>query len=348
MGLFIQDPTGTDIRRESIRARVEYAGRTWDTPWVKSFNVNLTREQLSNTCSVSVMVRKEDLPGADSFTPPSSTDIEGLNVGAIKVYVAYSESGVPSNFKQLFTGYVRQLNVRRAFSHPNAYILDISANDIMYKLENRNYSRRVTSPGLGTFAVITGVVRKGFGGYHSLKTSAYQRRGSGRSNIQVIDTQAPGRPSIDGNIARFASMKANFGKPSSLGDRGGTTSSDELVISPSMQVMAPGQIIDFICATGCSDNSSPSCDDAYTWSVDTVAAGGIWDGSTALATFDHCTPTAEGVSYKHAAFMNNVLRLTENSTGRTGDAMILTTSVHDHSTLGEGGPAFGVYATIDD
>lgn len=339
MGLFTQN---SGIKRESIRAKVNFNGYTWKTPDVKSFSINMSRESLSSTFSVSLSVTQSDTSAIqDAFASVSEEE------GRVIIQVAYTDDDtIPTDYVTLFTGYVRQSSVRRSFVTPGNFIVDLSGNDALYKLENRTYSRRVFDDNLGVFALITGVVRKGHGARHTT-TSEIKFRTSGRGRSDTGDTSGhAGEPRIPEHVTKpYRANKApDFARPGSSGGVGAATSTtDELVITPSILVMAPGQSSTFVCSSGCTAGG----DDAYTWSVDTPAAGGIMEGSEIRQAFNQGNP-ASGVVYKQLAFMNNVLRLTDNSTGYKGKALILTMAIHDHSSIGQGGPAFGVYATIED
>jgi hypothetical protein len=338
MGLFTQN---SGIKRESIRAKITFNNYIWKTPDVKSFNINMSRESLSNTFSVSLSVTQSET----SAIQAAFASI-GEEEGRIIIEMAYTDDeSIPTEYVTLFTGYVRQSSVRRSFVTPGNFIVDLSGNDALYKLENRTYSRRVFDDNLGVFALITGVVRKGQGARHTT-TTEMKFRASGRGRSDTGDTSGhAGEPRIPEHVTKphRANRAPDFARPGSSGGVGATTTTGELVIVPSILVMAPGQSATFVCASGCTAGG----DDAYTWSVDTPAAGGIMEGSEVRQALNQGNP-ASGVVYKQLAFMNNVLRLTDNSTGYKGKALILTMAIHDHSSIGQGGPAFGVYATIED
>jgi hypothetical protein len=339
MGLFTQN---SGIKRESIRAKIIFNGYTWKTPDVKSFSINMSRESLSNTFSASLSVTQSDTSAIqNAFSSISEEE------GKIVIQVAYTEGDtIPTAYVTLFTGYVRQSSVRRSFVTPGNFIVDLSGNDALYKLENRTYSRRVYDDKLGVFALITGVVRKGHGSRHTT-TSEVKFRTSGRGRSDTGDTSGhSGEPRIPEHVTKphRANRAPDFARPGSSGGVGtSTTTTDELVIVPSILVMAPGQSATFVCASGCTAGG----DDAYTWTVDTPIAGGIMEGSEVRQSLNQANP-AGGVVYKQLAFLNNVLRLTKNSTSSKGKALILTMAIHDHSSIGQGGPAFGVYATIEE
>lgn len=345
MGVFIQ---GSDIKRESVRAKVTFGGNTWRTPDVKSFSVNLQRESLTNSFSVSLLINKDEVDEIQSNFDSISAD--DTDAGKIRIEVAFSSSSTPSDFNPLFTGYVRQMVARRSFLTPGSFIVDLSGNDAMYKLENRTYSRRVVSDGLGVYSLITGVVRKGTGntGRYSTSSETPSRVGGRGSSPPADLVGLVGSPTVnDGHTTKASRYNKvyDFARTGGSGGSGTTTTTtDELVISPAILVMAPQQTATFVCASGCTESEES---DAYTWSVDTIGAGGIVSGSNAVSSYDQANPSA-GITYKQLAFLNNVLYLTENSSGRRGKAIIVTMPIHDHTSIGQGGPAFGVYASIEE
>ncbi len=76
----------------------------------------------------------------------------------------------------------------------------------------------------------------------------------------------------------------------------------------------------------------------------TYAAGDSWTVSdTKVGTIsDRQNGTA---IYTQIGLGENIIKFIDDSRSSIGTATALGISVHDHSSLGNGGPAFGVYAS---
>jgi hypothetical protein len=132
-------PSCLPISIEQIRARIEINTYVIETPYVKSFNITQTRGSLKNSFSATVEI-------------PGNASLGNLN-GNIVIY-----AGTKQNYlsRKRFTGVINSVQATPSPGKPNYMLLNISGVDIMYKLENKKFSRRIPSEGLGVFVTIEG------------------------------------------------------------------------------------------------------------------------------------------------------------------------------------------------
>lgn len=143
--------TITDVK---IRATISGAGFSVSTPYILSFYIRKSRNELSSF-NFSVKVGSSFLSGATG--------------GPVTFEV--SANGVP---KKIYTGIILAINVRPCFDDPQYVIVDASGTDIRKELEYKQYTRR-SMDSTSSWAMITGVVRQG------LKSSKLNY--SARSNL---------------------------------------------------------------------------------------------------------------------------------------------------------------------
>ena len=134
----------TGIELEPIRARIVINDIvTIETPYVKSFSVNKSRSSNIGTFSASVEVEANT-----SFGSP-----EGGS-GLIQIY-----AGTKTNYLTkgpIFTGIVRRMSPQPIIGKPNYFLMSISGDDIMSKLQNKKFSRRISTEGDGLFVTVNG------------------------------------------------------------------------------------------------------------------------------------------------------------------------------------------------
>ena len=119
-----------------IRATITGAGFNVATPYILSFYVRKSRNELS-TFNFSAKVN------GSSFN--SSTG------GQISISV---------NGELIYTGIIVAINARPCFDDPMYVIVDVSGTDIRKNLEYKQFTRRSTDS-TASWALITGVVRHG-------------------------------------------------------------------------------------------------------------------------------------------------------------------------------------------
>ena len=130
------------ITRVKIRAKIEGAGFSVETPYIQSFSVRKVRNDISSF-NASIKVNRESFPDDGSLT------------GEIVI-----SAGVKDNLKKIFTGIVRKANISPCWNDPTYVILSISGEDILSELKNKKITRRQIKE-KGPWALITGIDRKG-------------------------------------------------------------------------------------------------------------------------------------------------------------------------------------------
>lgn len=114
--------TQPTIDTVKIRATITLGSITVQTPYILSFNVTRQRGSKS-TFSASLKVRGSDLG----------------NLSDSKVVI---QAGTFSGEKTIFTGFVLSSKPSPCWDDPSFIILNISGSDVLYKLENKKFTRR--------------------------------------------------------------------------------------------------------------------------------------------------------------------------------------------------------------
>jgi hypothetical protein len=124
------------IEEIRIRATISGSGFNVSTPYILSFYIRKSRNELS-TFNFSAKV--------------NSVSLTSSGGGQVSFTV---------NGKKIYTGIVLAINSRPCFDDPQYAIVDVSGTDIRKELEYKQYTRRSTDS-TSSWALITGVVRKG-------------------------------------------------------------------------------------------------------------------------------------------------------------------------------------------
>lgn len=125
------------VQVEKIRAEV-WMGDTLiaKTPFVKSFNVQKSRGQVSTTFTATLEVL-------------AGTQFQQGEKVVIK-------AGKKGNLKSIFKGNIESTSVRPTFGKPSYYSLTWSGRGVLSELENKTFSRRLKTTGQGLYCLITG------------------------------------------------------------------------------------------------------------------------------------------------------------------------------------------------
>lgn len=125
------------VTKERIRAEILMGDTViTKTPFIKSFNVSKSREQVSNTFNVTFEVL------ASQFFPVQSE---------IKI-----KSGIQGSLKTIFTGVVERTSSKPTLGKPSFYLVTLQGRGVLSTLENKKFSRRLKADGQGLFCTITG------------------------------------------------------------------------------------------------------------------------------------------------------------------------------------------------
>lgn len=106
------------------------------TPFIKSFDVNRARGQLTGTFNVTFeMIAGTPFPLGQQ----------------LKI-----KAGIKGNLKTVFTGFIESTKASPAFGKPSYFSILLSGRGVLSQLENKKFSRRLKSDGQGMFCLITG------------------------------------------------------------------------------------------------------------------------------------------------------------------------------------------------
>ncbi len=298
--------TCANITLEKVRARIRFGSLVFETPKVKSFSVNRSRSALAATFSASIEMPSE-LP---SF--PVNQEI-------------IIEAGTAGNERQIFIGRVDNITVNPSFERADSFVVSLGGSDRFRDLEGKNISRRQRTRGLSTFAAITGVTRKA--PEKGLSTELRKQSGGSqrimnegfniREHSKLVRTD---KASWD----PFGSAKT----PEKREDTEDTGAADVIDITPKGVALSPG-----VSAIYEIQNTTYASGDS--WSVSDPAIGTIQDLQNGTAVY-----TQAGLGENRVTFTKG-----DGSAAFTGTATAVGIPIHDHSSLGEGGPAFGVYSS---
>jgi len=145
---------------------------SFETPYVKAFSVTRQRGTLWASASITLEI------------PSGSPSV--VSADDIKIYAI-----VDGGSKLLFTGYVDTLDITPSMSKYGGTILNVTANDKLYKLRLLKMTRRVqVSPG-AVWCSITGVSRK------AGKSTSSRFKGRTYITKTVIGEGVQGDPNYD-------------------------------------------------------------------------------------------------------------------------------------------------------
>ncbi len=299
-------PTCANITLEKIRTRVSFGSLVFETPQVQSWSVSRSRSSLAATFNCSI-----EVPATTVF--PADQDI-------------VREAGTLGNLKQRFVGQVYQITVNPSFDDASNYVINLSGSDKFFELEGKTFSRRQRTRGPTTFAAITGVSSKA----PQKGTSLELRKQSGGS--QTISNK-------DTNIREHAKLvrtdRTNWdpfrtAKSPDTRDPGDDTTGDAAVIDikPKSVALSPGVSVLF-------SIQGTDQDSGDTWAIDDTDIASLTDNGDGTALV-----TMKALGEATISFTKQ-----DGSATFSGKATVVGIPIHDHSSLGAGGPAFGVFGS---
>jgi hypothetical protein len=296
-----------NITLEKIRASIQVGDKTFVTPDIKSFNVQRSRSSLAATFSASI-----EVPITQKFSTGSQ----------IVIKAGTEQPNLPT----IFTGTVTSVTVNPAFERAASYTITLSGADRFRDLEGKNISRRQRTRSAQSFAAITSITQR------PQKGIAYDVRiggSSGPASIRVLDSQLPEDKKVVNTDRPSYDPLHNAKKPEEIDDESGSQSGQSvgsvLQIRPSSVAIPVGGKVRFVVNTAFAEGD--------TWTVSDTAVGTIDNRNDGTAI------------YTQLGLGENVIRYNDVSAGSVGTATALGIPIHDHSSLGQGGPAFGVYAS---
>lgn len=125
------------VVNEKIRAEV-WLGNTLlaKTPFVRSFNVQKSRSQISTTFSLSL-----EIMGGKSLPLGQKITIK---------------AGLRDNLKDIFTGEIETTSVKPSFGKPSYFLISLNGRGVLSILEGKTFSRRLPANSEGIYCKITG------------------------------------------------------------------------------------------------------------------------------------------------------------------------------------------------
>jgi len=302
--------TCANITLEKIRAEISIGSLTFETPDIKSFSVNRSRSQLASTFSASIEV--------------PVTTVFPINQQVV------IRAGTLGNERTIFTGNVLSITVNTSFEKATVYVVNLSGADRLQELEGKTISRRQRSRAAQTFAGITSVsprAQKGVSTEKRVGTSSGSERMTSQDTLlgeldKLVKTD------------RVAWDPFNSAKdPEDIFEETeGVSSQDTIDIKPKSVALAPGIAVRFN-AEGTTYEAGDS------WTVSDTAIGTIVDQQDGTAIY-----TQRALGENTITFVKQGQDETSTSTF-VGRATAVGIPIHDHSALGQGGPAFGVYGS---
>lgn len=313
-----------NITLERIRARITFgsvsvAGNpspdslVFETPDVKSFTVTRSRETLPASFSASI-----EVPSTTVFPIDQEVIIE---------------AGVLNNLKRIFTGRVLSVTVNPSFEDAASYTVNLSGQDRLQELEGKTISRRQRARALSSFAAVTGVTQR-----RPQKALSFEKRESsgGSTRIANRDTNIREHSELV-RTDRVAWDPFNPAKPpEDIEDRrvdGVGTGENVIDIQPKSVALSPGISVRFNV-----ENTTYEAGDS--WSVSDTRIGTISDQGDGTAIY-----TQRALGENQIIFRKQGETSEESTTNFIGEARAFGIPIHDHSSLGQGGPAFGVFGS---
>lgn len=120
-------------------AKVYIGTKVIETPYIVSINVTRSRGNPASSANVQVIYNQDHL-GSVGSSPAS-----------LRIWV---------DGDYYFTGYIKKFTVSPSFRVAKEYILRIQAEDEMFRLINKRYTRRQKQNGIGPIAFITSIYKR--------------------------------------------------------------------------------------------------------------------------------------------------------------------------------------------
>jgi hypothetical protein len=166
------------IKQIPIRAKIEVAGATVETPYVLSFNVHRRRGSPA-TFDASVKVKG---------------GLSGVGSAGGGIVISAGSGGV----SKIFTGIVRAAKITPCWDDPSYVNVTLSGDDTLSLLKGKKYSRRCRGT-KATFCIITDVTRSGLkSGKFATLTGASFELEPGKMNTEMAQTSQGINSSIKG------------------------------------------------------------------------------------------------------------------------------------------------------
>jgi len=299
--------TCANITLEKIRAEINFGSLSFETPDVKSFSVTRSRGQLAASFSASI-----EVPATVVF--PVDQDI------VIK-------AGILGDIKTIFTGKVLSITVNPSFERATTYVVNMSGSDRLQELDGKTLSRRQRARGASSFAAITGISsrrpQKGI--------SVEKRKQSGGSQeIPTNDTNLREHSKIVRTDRASWDPFSPAKDPENTEGQTATSGQSVIDIKPRSVALSPGISVRY-------NVENTTFESGDTWTVSDTRIGTIINNQDGTATYTQLTLGENTVQFSKAGG--------DTASTFIGKATAVGIPIHDHSSLGQGGPAFGIYGS---
>jgi hypothetical protein len=234
------------------------------------------------------------------------------------------EAGTVNNLRQIFTGQVLQITINPSFEDASNYVVNMSGQDKFHELEGKTFSRRQRTRGPTTFAAITNVISKS----PQKGTSLELRKQSGGSQrVTNKDTNIREHSKLVRTDRTAWDPFFTAKDPEGRDETGESLNVNVIDIKPKSVALSPGVSVLFT-VQGTSQESGDF------WSIDDPDIAILQDNGDGTAIV-----TMRALGEATVTFTK------EGGATFTGTATVVGIPIHDHSSLGAGGPAFGVYGS---
>lgn len=299
--------TCANITLERIRAEISFGILSFETPDVKSFSVSRSRGQLAATFSASI-----EVPATTIF--PVDQDI-------------VIRAGVLGDIKTIFTGKVLNITVNPSFERASTYVVNMSGSDRLQELDGKTLSRRQRARAASTFAAITGVSSRR--PQKGISTEKRKQSGGGTKFLNA-DTNVREHSKVVRTDRVSWNPFQTAKTPENTEGQTPTPGQSVIDIKPRTVALSPGISVRYNI-----ENATYQAGDS--WSVTDTRIGNIVDNQDGTAI------------YTQLALGENTIQFTKAgaaaATTFIGKATAVGIPIHDHSSLGQGGPAFAVYGS---
>jgi len=310
--------TCANITLEKIRAEISFGILVFETPDVKSFSVSRSRGQLAATFSASI-----EVPATTVF--PVDQDV-------------VIRAGIVGDIKTIFTGQVLSITVNPSFERAATYVVNMSGSDRLQELDGKTLSRRQRARSASTFAAITGIsARRPQKGISVEK----RKQSGGATKFVNSDTNIREHSKVVRTDRNTWDPFGSAEEPSGNETARREAELEIIDILPKAVSLSPGVSVKFT-VQDTEFNDDPVDEGGDSWAVSDPSIGTFVDNKDGTIIYTQ-TRLGENIIIFRKGGDVTVGGIPQNTF--TGKATAVGIPIHDHSSLGQGGPAFGVYGS---
>jgi len=310
--------TCANITLEKIRAEISFGILVFETPDVKSFSVSRSRGQLAATFSASI-----EVPATTVF--PVDQDV-------------VIRAGIVGDIKTIFTGQVLSITVNPSFERAATYVVNMSGSDRLQELDGKTFSRRQRARSASTFAAITGIsARRPQKGISVEK----RKQSGGATKFVNSDTNIREHSKVVRTDRTTWDPFGSAEEPSGNETARREAELEIIDILPRAVSLSPGVSVRFT-VQDTEFNDDPVSEGGDSWEVSDPKIGTFVDNKDGTIIYTQLALGENTIIFRKGGDVT-VGGIPQNTF--TGKATAVGIPIHDHSSLGQGGPAFGVYGS---